>query len=297
MPLATDGSSIFVGGSFTRAGGIAATNVARWDGERWWAVGGGVTGTELGPGFFGAVYAMAAGADGIYVAGYITNAGGIKVNNIARWDGTNWFAVGEGIPHPIRALAVSGTEVYAGGGHYRQGESAVYVNKWDGARWQPILMGPWPGAGGAVTLLVSGKDIYVGGGLVFPGGFPIPGVAKWDGTQWQSLGSALNMGAVHALAASGAELFVGGEFTIVGGKPATNIALWRIPHVLEIQRSGDQVTLSWPATGSNLVLEASRSVPATNWIAVPVPPAVVQDQLVVTNRAAEPSRFYRLRRK
>jgi hypothetical protein len=299
MALATDGTNLYVGGSFTNVGGIVSTNVVRWDGERWWSMAGGVSGNDLGLGslgLFGIVEAIAVGPGGVYVAGDITSAGGIKLNNIARWDGTKWFAVREGLPTRIRALAIAGSQVHAGADPFKQGDLAVYVSRWDGAQWQAILTGPWPGAGGAVTLLALGRDVYLGGGLVFPGGFPIPGVAKWDGSQWWPLGSALSAGAVRTLASTGAELFVGGYFASVGGKPATNIALWHLSHALEINGGTDQVSLSWPATGSNLVLESASSLPATNWTEVPEPPAVVDDQLVVTNRTTEARQFYRLRR-
>jgi len=57
------------------------------------------------------------------------------------------------------------------------------------------------------------------------------------------------------LASTGSELVAVGVFDTAGGNPSTNIALWHIPHELAIQRSGDEVRLSWPETGSNFVLE------------------------------------------
>jgi len=51
------------------------------------------------------------------------SAGGGAANRIAKWDGSSWSALGSGIgggfvngdPLSVRALAVSGTNLYAGG--------------------------------------------------------------------------------------------------------------------------------------------------------------------------------------
>jgi len=48
--IAVSGSDAYVGGKFTEAGGNPANNIARWDGEAWHSLGGGVN---------GAVYAVA----------------------------------------------------------------------------------------------------------------------------------------------------------------------------------------------------------------------------------------------
>jgi hypothetical protein len=73
--------------------------------------------------------------------------------------------------------------------------------------------------------------------------------------------------------------------------------LWHIPHALNVERIGKEMRLSWPATGSNFVLECSAELPGTNWIEVPQPPVLVDDQLVVTNSLDGDSRFYRLLKK
>jgi hypothetical protein len=49
------------------------------------------------------------------VGGTFTSAGGQPANRIAKWDGTNWWALGSGFISTITALAVNGTNLYAGG--------------------------------------------------------------------------------------------------------------------------------------------------------------------------------------
>src|SRR5262249_22910409 len=50
--LAVVGSNLYAGGNFTNAGGVAATNIAKWNGSSWSALGSGMAG--------GSVYALAA---------------------------------------------------------------------------------------------------------------------------------------------------------------------------------------------------------------------------------------------
>ena len=153
----------------------------------------------------------------------------------------------------------------------------------------------------ALEIALSGDNLlYLGGGFVSAGGNPANNVARWDGTNWLALGSgvtAVSAALVSAVYSTGSELFVGGIFDRAGGRPSTNIALWHIPHSLAISRSGDSVELSWPATGSNLLLQATSSLSETNWVPILQPPAILNGQCVVTNDISATRQFYRLRRR
>jgi hypothetical protein len=100
------------------------------------------------------------------------------------------------------------------------------------------------------------------------------------------------------VAANGTELFVGGPyFTSAGGKPSSRIALWHIPHALCASRSERLLTLSWPGTGTNFLLEACSGLSEKAWAEVRQGPAEAGNQLVVTQAIAGQTEFYRLRRK
>jgi hypothetical protein len=75
--LAVDGNgNLFAGGSFTTAGGVAANNIAKWDGSAW---------SPLGSGMDAEVYALAVDGMGkLYAGGKFTTAGGKPSNSIAR---------------------------------------------------------------------------------------------------------------------------------------------------------------------------------------------------------------------
>jgi hypothetical protein len=74
-------------------------------------------------------------------------------------------------------------------------------------------------------------------------------------------------------------------------------------HALSIQCSGVQVRLSWPATGSNFVLESTSTLEAgKGWQAVPQAPILEQPifqvgEWVVKDRVTSDPQFYRLRRR
>ncbi len=100
-----NGPELYIGGDFTTAGGVSVNNIARWDGVAWYDVGGGVTGTAEAD-----VHALTVLDGGygpaLYAGGLFTDAGGVSVSNIAKWDGINWSPVGAGFDDTVRALAI-----------------------------------------------------------------------------------------------------------------------------------------------------------------------------------------------
>jgi uncharacterized repeat protein (TIGR01451 family) len=66
---------------------------------------------------------------------------------------------------------------------------------------------------------------------------------------------------------------------------------------LTVSRSGENFTISWPASAANYVLESANTLNAPiTWTQVTTPPAqLVGDQNVVTVGTTNASRFFRLR--
>src|SRR5437899_1440609 len=68
------------------------------------------------PGADGTVHAAAADDLGnLYIGGDFIVVGDIIANYIAKWDGHGWTTLGSGVNSQVDALAVSGSNVYAGG--------------------------------------------------------------------------------------------------------------------------------------------------------------------------------------
>ena len=144
-------------------------------------------------------------------------------------NGKAWSPLGTGTNGEVWALAVIGTDFYAGGTFTTAGGlSANHIAKWNGTGWSALGTGINNGMNGNVfSLAVIGTDLYAGGWFTTAGGSPAENIAKWDGTTWTPLGSGLvGSAAVEALAVSGTTLYAGGGFTTVGGVPAERIAKW-----------------------------------------------------------------------
>ncbi|MBF9141708.1 T9SS type A sorting domain-containing protein [Hymenobacter properus] len=211
--LAVSGSDVYVGGRFTQAGGVAASNIAKWNGSSWSALGTGVSGGISGNPSY--VNAIAVSGANVYVGGVFTQAGGTTVDNISRWDGTRWNSLGSGIPAGIvSALAVSGTDLYVGGRFAQAGGvAASNIAKWDGTNWSSL--GGGIATGTVSVLAVSGADVYVGGNFTQAGTTAANNIAKWNGNSWSSLGTGTNK-QVFALTAVGTRVYVGGNFVATG---------------------------------------------------------------------------------
>ena len=243
---------LYVGGAFASIGGLAAKNIARFDGTTWEPLGSGVVYTPTG---LGAVNALEEFDDdgpgprppGLYVGGFFTHAGGIPANNIARWDGTTWENLGPGIPHP-GGMSLSNVKSLQAGFHNRQpalfvggffqesaGAPGNQIARWDGQNWFRLSDGIGTGAGLAA---MAWFDDGTGGGPALYAGGPTAttlGVSRWDGASWSGLGTGLPVPAqVSAMTVFDDDgpgprkpgLYVGGTFAIAGGVTVNNIARW-----------------------------------------------------------------------
>jgi hypothetical protein len=115
----------------------------------------------------------------VYAAGWFNTAGGAPVNRIARWNGSNWSALGSGVNNAPRAIAVSGTDVYVGGDFlYAGGAPANYIAKWNGSNWSALGSGV---NNAPRAIAVSGTDMYVGGDFTQAGGKPSYHFGRWTG--------------------------------------------------------------------------------------------------------------------
>jgi hypothetical protein len=233
------GPALFVGGTFTTAGGISARQVARWKNASWSAITIPVPGGPNGP-----VYALKTFNDGggnaLFVAGNFTRAGTVSANRIARWRNGMWTPLGAGLDGDVYALGVyndgTGVALYAGGAFTTSGGSSVQrVAKWNGASWVPLGSGvDAPVRAFEVFNDGSGTALYAGGDFANAGGVPARGVARWKSATWSDAGggvdgvqSTYSVRALIAFNGGGVSaLYAGGTFTGAGGNPANNLARW-----------------------------------------------------------------------
>ena len=145
--LRVRGNDVFVGGRFTHAGGVEASNVARWNGTAW---------NPLGVGTDGGITSLQVLGPDVIAAGGFLVSGATPTPGLARWDGVAWQALDGGVggPEPVvtavaadaGGLWVAGTFATAGG---RPAERS--------ARWSPANLPPV----GRVTSPTAGTRILV----------------------------------------------------------------------------------------------------------------------------------------
>ena len=245
--------TLYVGGKFTDAGGIAnADRIAKWNGSSWSAVS---SSTEQITN--GEVFAIAVAGGKVYAGGTFTNAGTGGADNLAVWDGTSWkpfctpptTTIGN-----VKALQVVGPTLYVGG-DFQDGAgiaTADYLLACDLATGTPSATTADPAHpfSGPVKALTATSDgtLYAGGRFLNLENIEAADNVAFlpQGGTWHAMGSsgggptcgcALDA-FVRGLATNGTDVFVGTEGSDVAGiAQADHVAKW----------NGS----AWSALGSN----------------------------------------------
>ncbi len=132
------------------------------------------------PEFDGPVYAAIRTATGIVVAGDFRVAGGVAARGIARWDGTYWTPLGDGLAVGASFLACHDDTVWAGWNVYDPVNGARGdIARWDGHAWSAPFASP----------VIRAMTVHRGR-LTIDGSSPGSVVGQWDGAQWILLGGA-----------------------------------------------------------------------------------------------------------
>lgn len=256
---------LIVGGSFTTAGGVPASAVARWNGDVWSGLG---TGTSPGVGGvnYPQVHDIEVVTNGdVIVGGQFLTAGGSPANYIARWNGVTWSAMGSGVggwkvdrlQHmPDGSLVVLGSFESAGG------VAAVNVARWNQGTWSAFPGGPIQRSGETAKLLANGDllvggaggyvrwsdgnwvlneetegtvyafvelpngDLMAGGTLTNIGTSGVKGVARQTGTTWRPLCHGINGEIYDMKPLPNGDIIVAGKFSHIGNIDARRIARW-----------------------------------------------------------------------
>src|SRR5688572_18080591 len=128
--LALPNGELIAAGTFSTAGGVAAANVARWNGTSWSALGFGLGST---------VTATCRSPNGDVVAG------GWFAGGIARWNGMSWSPLGGGVaatagPARVLSLQVMPNGDLVAGGVFTSagGVPASGIARWNGVAWAAL---------------------------------------------------------------------------------------------------------------------------------------------------------------
>ena len=235
------GNALYISGNYTDIGGSGGNYFAKYDGKTFSPVGGSIGGAVPLIVFTAHVFDDGTGP-AIYIGGRFTEVGGVPASRIAKWDGTQWSALGSGVAGSGVSVSImtmttfddgSGPALYVAGQSFTSagGVPANRVAKWNGKQWSNVGDGF---AGGIVWKLAvyddgSGDALYAFGTFTASGSEPLSRMAKWNGTSWESFGGGASGTVLDALVVpsdEGDNLIVVGQFTAIADEPRNRIAAW-----------------------------------------------------------------------
>jgi len=240
--LHAHGGLLVCGGEFDRAGGVAARNVAAWNGTSWAA---------LGSGSFAPVYALASYGSQLVAQGQFQVAGNVAM--VAAWSGTAWTALGSNGPTaPGTTLCAVGTELWT--------DENTTLRRFDGTAWsgaRAVCSGIFSGFEGTSirALHAFGSELIVGGEFTRVGAaanaatVASANVVAFDrGTAFRALGGGRGLARAirRMLPWRGGWAAVGG-FDTAGTAPATGLALFDGDRWTSLGRFSGGLTSPLPA--------------------------------------------------
>lgn len=215
---------LVVTGSFDSIGGIAADNIALWDGVVWQAVDTTVwAGTNSN-------FSCALEYQGdLHVGGSISDFWS-GIDAVAVWDGTNWDALQGPFygSQSVGSMEIFQGDLYVGGAFLENELNAMignHLSRWDGYQWKELGGGIGNGTGSVRDLLVFEDELYVVGAFSEAGGIPAQYIAKWNGVEWCSFGDVFD-NVINKIIVHEGELYIGGAFTTINGQPISRVAKW-----------------------------------------------------------------------
>ncbi len=249
--LATYNGELIAGGDFTVAGGVSAKGVARWNGSVWSSLG-----TGMEDEFFGdaAVYALTVYHSELIAGGVFTTAGGVPARHVARWNGSVWSPLGQGIDlvggifSYVLAFTTFNGDLIAGGFFDSAGGApASQVARWNGTSWSAMGEGisvfnnrySYKPYSYVYALGVQNNQLYAAGWFSNSGSVTLNNIGRWSGSAWQALGDGSGIdGSVDTLAVYNNELLVGGYFEKAGALNVDAIARWNGSSWLDMEGVG-----------------------------------------------------------
>jgi len=221
----------YIVGLFTTLG-VAANRIVRYDPRT-------NTFTALGTGLNGSAFRVRIHPNGdVYVVGSFTTAGGVTVNRVARWDGSNWNALGGGATKGVDDTAQDvcfddAGDVYITGQFLNAGGAAANrIVKWIRSTnaFQTLGTGLNVGTGLALTKSLGGTNIWVAGTFATANAVVTNGLAMWDGTTFQAAGAGIDPGGATFIQTMvttiDGSIYGIGTFLLSGGAPGNQIVRW-----------------------------------------------------------------------
>lgn len=210
---------IVVSGEFDRVGNKQISGIMQWMGNEWDSLSSGFSGNIEGTAPVMYPHDLCLFGSDLIAGGNFKLAGGQIVNGIARWDGTQWFSMGDGFNSTVYAVCEFDGELYAGGDFTMSGGTQLnYIAKWNGTNWVDPGFGLFYNNASNYTFIHTLK--VLNNKLVISGGFDravigldtmqCNAVVAFNGAIIDTLNGGAAGNEIEALALFDGQLFVGG---------------------------------------------------------------------------------------
>lgn len=282
-------NELYIGGSFTIAGGMVANGLAKWNGTNYFTLGA-TAPTD--------VKSMCVYKGELYVAGQFSSIGSVATpNGIAKWNGTIWSAIPMTIPGVAtwsspggccfpnllkvwnNKLIIAGATGYLFSWDsiavdtvpftYLNSASAITVyngdlyglnyltgklSKWNSPNWTNIE-GLTTGSVYIKDLLEYNSELYITGDFGTMGGITVNNIAKWNGITWSGVGVSELNGGGWSMCILNNELYVGGSFFSPStyGHLVTDVLKWN-------GSNWNDVSQNTRLTGSTFVMGCNNDI-------------------------------------
>lgn len=145
----------------------------------------------------------------LYVTGsLISNASGIPVNQVARWNGAAWDSVPNSYNRFIFPIGRYNGELYAEDMNLTT--FSYCISKWNGSSWIPFA---YPSGGVIGKIFQEGTDMYAIGSFDSINGIAASKVAKFDGSSWSAIDTTKwgSGGGVNSAVFYNGDLYIAGS--------------------------------------------------------------------------------------
>jgi len=216
--------------------------LAKWNGASWIPIFDSITPNIQA--FTIPIKGLNASADYLYIYGAVDSirpvgGGFIKVNNLARFDGTSWTPMLDvSLQNHIQSIALHGDDVFIAGDFSSvNGIVAEGIARWNNSskQWSSLGSGiPYDKYGWSLNALtVTNNTVFIGGTFPVAGGQLVNNIARYDlgSFRWNALGDRKTMapivtdGMLSVFADNNKLLTIGG-FVYASDKILNNIGYW-----------------------------------------------------------------------
>ncbi len=213
-------TSLIVGGWFSQMNGISANKIINWDFSSWAPM-------DSGAPYGTPIYNLFQYQGAIFSSAIMRKYPDGKDRWLYAWNGANWDTTLGSFNGAVNAASLSnGVLGLSGGFDSISNQHCSRVALWDGSQWECLDL---PTDWGLVTALAYYQNHWYAGGNFYDTLTGIHDLERWNGSAFESFGSALlspGIDYVASMAVFQNELFISGVFHAGNGLPDDFIMRW-----------------------------------------------------------------------